>query len=78
MTYDSDITVKGGFRIVKRIGQELQADPDWLEMLQPLKSQGVMAMEDNALLVKAKFMAKPGEQFAIRREAYQPKSAGVR
>ena len=32
--------------------------------------RGVMAMEDNALLVKAKFMAKPGEQFAIRREAY--------
>jgi hypothetical protein len=30
-----------------------------------------MAMEDSALLVKAKFTAKPGEQFVIRREAYQ-------
>jgi small-conductance mechanosensitive channel len=28
-------------------------------------------MEDSALLVKAKFTAKPGEQFVIRREAYQ-------
>jgi small-conductance mechanosensitive channel len=70
VTYDSDITKVN--RIVKRIGQELQADPELgSQMLQPLKSQGVMAMEDNALLVKAKFMAKPGEQFTIRREAYQ-------
>jgi small-conductance mechanosensitive channel len=28
-------------------------------------------MEDSAMLVKAKFTAKPGEQFVIRREAYQ-------
>jgi small-conductance mechanosensitive channel len=70
VTYDTDITkVK---KIIKRIGEELMADPELgSQMLQPLKSQGVMAMEDNALLVKAKFMAKPGEQSAIRREAYQ-------
>ena len=40
-------------------------------IIQPLKSQGVLAMEDSAMLVKAKFTAKPGEQFVIRREAYQ-------
>ena len=70
LTYDTDITkVK---KIVKRIGQELAADPDLgPHILQPLKSQGVLAMEDSALLVKAKFVAKPGEQFVIRREAYQ-------
>jgi small-conductance mechanosensitive channel len=70
LTYDTDIAkVK---KIVKRIGQELQADPEMgRHILQPLKSQGVMAMEDSALLVKAKFTAKPGEQFVIRREAYQ-------
>jgi small-conductance mechanosensitive channel len=28
-------------------------------------------MEDSALLVKAKITARPGEQFVIRREAYQ-------
>jgi small-conductance mechanosensitive channel len=28
-------------------------------------------MEDSAPLVKAKFTAKPGEQFVVRREAYQ-------
>jgi moderate conductance mechanosensitive channel len=70
VTYDTDIAkVK---KIVKRIGQELTADPELgPNILQPLKSQGVMAMEDSALLVKAKFTAKPGEQFVIRREAYQ-------
>jgi small-conductance mechanosensitive channel len=70
LTYDTDIAkVK---KIVKRIGQELMADPELSpNILQPLKSQGVMAMEDSALLVKAKFTAKPGEQFVIRREAYQ-------
>jgi moderate conductance mechanosensitive channel len=28
-------------------------------------------MEDSAMRVRAKFIAKPGEQFVIRREAYQ-------
>jgi small-conductance mechanosensitive channel len=70
LTYDTDIAkVK---KIVKRIGQELMKDPELSpNIIEPLKSQGVMAMEDSALLVKAKFTAKPGEQFVIRREAYQ-------
>jgi small-conductance mechanosensitive channel len=70
LTYDTDIAkVK---KIVKRIGQELMGDPELgPHIIEPLKSQGVMAMEDSALLVKAKFTAKPGEQFIVRREAYQ-------
>jgi small-conductance mechanosensitive channel len=70
LTYDTDIArVK---KIVKRIGQELVADPELgPHIIEPLKSQGVLAMEDSALLVKAKFTAKPGEQFVVRREAYQ-------
>jgi moderate conductance mechanosensitive channel len=70
LTYDTDIgKVK---KIVKRIGEELMNDPELgPQLIQPLKSQGVMAMEDSALLVKAKFTAKPGEQFVVRREAYQ-------
>jgi small-conductance mechanosensitive channel len=70
LTYDTDIAkVK---KIIKRIGQELAADPEMgPHILQPLKSQGVLAMEDSAMLVKAKFTAKPGEQFVIVREAYQ-------
>ena len=70
LSYDTDITkVK---KIIKRIGQELAADPEiGRTIIQPLKSQGVTAMEDSAMLVRAKFVAKPGEQFVIRREAYQ-------
>jgi moderate conductance mechanosensitive channel len=70
LTYDTDIAkVK---KIIKRIGQELSADPELgPQIIQPLKSQGVMAMEDSAMLVRAKFIAKPGEQFVVRREAYQ-------
>jgi moderate conductance mechanosensitive channel len=70
LTYDTDIAkVK---KIIKRVGQDLAADPDMgPHIIQPLKSQGVLAMEDSAMLVKAKFTARPGEQFVIRREAYQ-------
>ena len=39
--------------------------------LEPLKSQGVRRMEDDAMIIGLKFMAKPGEQFTIRREVYQ-------
>jgi small-conductance mechanosensitive channel len=71
LTYDTDlIRVK---KIIRRIGEELAADPELgPEMLQPLKSQGVMATEDSALLIRAKFMARPGSApYVIRREAYQ-------
>jgi small-conductance mechanosensitive channel/phosphatidylglycerophosphate synthase len=70
LTYDTDLVkVK---KILKRIGEEIAADPELgPEMLEPLKSQGVMATEDSALLVRAKFMARPGSApFLIRREAY--------
>ncbi len=70
LTYDTDISKVR--KIIKRIGQELAADPEMgPQILQPLKSQGVTAMEDSAMRVRAKFIAKPGEQFVIRREAYQ-------
>jgi small-conductance mechanosensitive channel len=57
---------------MKRIGEELAADPDYAaDMLQPLKSQGVLATEDSAIVVRAKFTAKPGgNSFVIRRVAY--------
>jgi small-conductance mechanosensitive channel len=65
LTYDADLTkVK---KIIKRIGQELKADPDLgPTIIEPLKSQGVLAMEDSAMLVRAKFIAIPGQQFVVR------------
>jgi small-conductance mechanosensitive channel len=70
LTYDTDLVkVK---KILKRIGEELQQDPELgPSILQPLKSQGIMATDDSALVVRAKFMAKPGGvQYVIRREAF--------
>jgi moderate conductance mechanosensitive channel len=59
-------------RIVKGIGKELLADPELAPaFIEPLKSQGIRNVEDGALVIGVKFIAKPGEQFVIRREAYQ-------
>ncbi|HSE94867.1 MAG TPA: mechanosensitive ion channel domain-containing protein, partial [Methylomirabilota bacterium] len=58
-------------KIVKQVGQELKQDPEiGPSMLEPLKSQGVAAIEDGAILVKVKFMARPGQQFMVQREAF--------
>lgn len=67
--YDTDVQqVK---KIFKQIGAEMQAHPELgKNLLQPFKSQGVIAMEDSAMIMRAKFMAKPGEQFLLRREFY--------
>jgi small-conductance mechanosensitive channel len=59
-------------RLVKGIGKELLADPEiGPSFIEPLKSQGIRNVEDGALVIGVKFIAKPGEQFVIRREAYQ-------
>ena len=59
-------------KILKKIGEDLSADPDYAaDMLQPLKSQGVLATEDSAIVIRAKFTAKPGNTaFMVRRVAY--------
>ncbi|MEQ8698763.1 MAG: mechanosensitive ion channel family protein, partial [Bauldia litoralis] len=58
-------------KLIKKVGLEMDADENLAKgMLAPLKSQGVTRMEDSALIFRAKFTAKPGEQFVLRREAY--------
>jgi moderate conductance mechanosensitive channel len=59
-------------KIFKKIGAEMAADPVMgPNLLDPPKSQGVLEMDDSAMIIRCKFMAKPGEQFVIRRELYQ-------
>lgn len=59
-------------KIVKRIGAEMMEDPLYKDgFLEPLKSQGVRRMEEFNMVVGVKFMAKPGDQWIIRRDAYQ-------
>ena len=58
-------------KIIKRIGKELLEDPELGPyILQPLKSQGVVSMDDSAMILRAKFTAKPGWQWTIRKEVY--------
>ncbi|MEM1346195.1 MAG: mechanosensitive ion channel family protein [Pseudomonadota bacterium] len=70
LTYDTD--VERVRKLVKKLGQELLDDPViGAKFLQPLKSQGVIHMEDSAMIVRVKFMCKPGEQWVIRKRVYQ-------
>ena len=68
--HDTDIALVK--KLVKRIGAEMSQDPIYgADFLEPLKSQGVRRIEDNALIIGVKFMSKPGTQFVIRKDAYQ-------
>ncbi|MBL8668758.1 MAG: mechanosensitive ion channel, partial [Rhodospirillales bacterium] len=59
-------------KLVKRVGQEMQQHPELgVNLLQPPKSQGVHRMEPSAYVVRVKYMAKPGEQFILRREVFR-------
>jgi small-conductance mechanosensitive channel len=39
--------------------------------MQPLKSQGVIEMQDSAMIIRVKFMTKPGDQWLVRKRVYQ-------
>ena len=59
-------------KIFKQIGQDLQAIPEFAEdLLQPFKSQGVIEVDDVGIVIRGKFMAKPGKQFTLRKEVFQ-------
>ena len=69
VTYDTD--VEQVRKLVKKLGLKLLDNPEIGEMfLQPLKSQGVYKMEDSAMIIRVKFMAKPGDQFVMRKVVY--------
>jgi len=58
-------------KLVKKLGQEMTKDPEIGPLfLQPLKSQGVVEMEDSAMIMRVKFMTRPGDQFILRRHVY--------
>lgn len=69
VTYDTDVDKMR--KIIKRFGQELLEDEYYGPMfLQPLKSQGILSMEDSAMIARVKFMTKPGKQFELRKVVY--------
>ena len=69
VTYDTDIEKVR--KLVKKLGQRLLKDPEiGPQFLQPLKSQGVIEMQDSAMIIRVKFMTKPGDQWVIRKTVY--------
>jgi len=58
-------------KIFKKIGQEMQELPEFKEdFLQPFKSQGVLEVDEVGMVIRGKFMCKPGTQFMIRKEIF--------
>jgi small-conductance mechanosensitive channel len=69
VTYDTD--VERVRKLIKKLGAQLLEDETIGEMfVQPLKSQGVFRMEDSAMIIRVKFMTRPGDQFVVRKQVY--------
>lgn len=70
VTYDTDVDRVR--KLIKNLGTELMNDPVvGPSFLQPLKSQGVIEMQDSAMIIRIKFMTKPGDQWIVRKRVYQ-------
>lgn len=68
--FDTDLQLVK--KIVKKVGAELKANEHYGDsILDTLKSQGVRRMEEFNMVVGVKFMTRPGEQWLVRRDAYQ-------
>jgi len=69
LTFDADIEKVR--KLVKNLGMELLQHPEvGKNFLQPLKSQGVVEIDDSAMIVRVKFMTKPGDQWTTRKVVY--------
>ncbi|WP_299962932.1 mechanosensitive ion channel family protein [uncultured Roseobacter sp.] len=70
VTYDTD--VEQVRKLIKKLGVALLDDPVIGDnFIQPLKSQGVIEMQDSAMIIRVKFMTKPGDQWLIRKRVYE-------
>ncbi|MGY9055261.1 MAG: mechanosensitive ion channel family protein, partial [Alphaproteobacteria bacterium] len=69
VTYDTDVEKLR--KMIKKLGQEMLEDPELgPKFLAPLKSQGVIQMEDSAMIVRIKFMTRPGDQWGLRTKVF--------
>lgn len=58
-------------KLIKKLGIELLEDPEIGEkFVEPLKSQGVLEIDDIGQIIRVKFMTHPGEQFVLRKHVY--------
>jgi small-conductance mechanosensitive channel len=69
LTYDTDPDKVR--KLVKKLGERLLEHPEeGRKFLQPLKSQGVYMMEDSAMIIRVKYMTRPGDQWTTRKLVY--------
>ncbi|MDF1720317.1 MAG: mechanosensitive ion channel family protein [Minwuia sp.] len=70
-TVPFDTDLKKVKNIFKQIGKEILQIPEFEgDVIQTFKSQGVLEVDDVGIVVRGKFMAKPGTQFTIRKFIY--------
>ncbi len=68
--FDTDLKLVK--KLIKQVGAKLLENEHYgPSILQTLKSQGVRRMEEFNMVIAVKFMTKPGEQWLVRRDAYQ-------
>lgn len=68
--YDADIEKIR--KIIKRVNKEIMANEELREgMLSEVKSMGVRAMEDSAMILRIKFKTIPGHQFVTQKMVYR-------
>ncbi|MGB7064715.1 MAG: mechanosensitive ion channel domain-containing protein [Syntrophobacteria bacterium] len=68
--YDTDINKVR--KIIKKINMEIQKDETLAAgLLDKIKSQGVKALDDSAMIMRVKFKTVPGQQFVIRKEVFR-------
>jgi small-conductance mechanosensitive channel len=68
--FDTDLKLVK--KLIKTIGAQMKEHEEYGDsILDTLKSQGVRRMEEFNMVVGVKFMTRPGEQWLVRRDAYQ-------
>lgn len=66
VAFDTDVELVR--KLFKTIGQEIADDPELSQdLLEPFKSQGISAVEDGTLIIRGKFKARAGKQFAVKK-----------
>ncbi len=66
--FDTDVNVVK--KLFKQIGKEIMDAAYAEDIIQTFKSQGVYDVNDVGIVVRGKFMAKPGKQWMIRKDVY--------
>ena len=68
--FDTDVDAMR--KVIKKIDKEIQENEEMgPNLLGPIKSAGVLALDDSALIMRVKFKTKPGVQFVIQRQVFK-------